>query len=73
MQSSALYGDDERMIQQSQLEGARSNPAESNQRMDYDDISDPGAYPEGDAMADEPDLMKDEDRSKKEAELLFWV
>ena len=44
--------------------------------VDYDDISDPGgAYPdhEGDAMADEPECMTEEDKSKKEAALLFWV
>ena len=40
---------------------------------DYDDISDPGAFPEGDVMADEPECMTEEDKSKKEAELLFWV
>ena len=42
--------------------------------MDYDDISDQGAFPDGGAVGDEElEGLSEAEKAKKEAELLFWV
>ena len=40
--------------------------------MDYDAISE-GAFQDVDVGGDEPERMTEEDKRKKEGELLFWV
>lgn len=49
---------------------------DGNQRMvDYDEISEQNAFVDRDAMggADEVERMTEQEKQKKEAELLFWV
>jgi len=48
---------------------------EANARMvDYDEISEQNHFVDRDALPnDEPERMTDQEKQKKEAELLFWV